>query len=399
MRLAIAGIMLAWAALGALPAQSQTLRQAVEGAWAINPQIASLTAKRDAIAARLPAARAWFAGPPAISLSHATDQVIQNKQARATEGELSVPLWLPGEGTATERVIDAELLRNDAQLAEAKLKIAGEVREALYALANAQAELGVAAQRMQSARALEADVARRQQAGDVAALEHDLARAELLDAEAKAREKRSDVATAETSLQALTGFKVPLKSLDEPLRPDVDTAAHPRIQNAARSIDAARAALHLAQTATRDSPEVSVLANRNRDIRGTEYDTMVGVRLKVPFATEARNAPRLAAAQADLLTAQAEYASAQRQILAELTSARQTLLGAQDQAPIIAARVQSARQAVARLRRSYDAGEIGLSELLRGRVALYDAEAANAANRIGIARARARVNQAAGLVP
>ena len=399
MRIAIASVMLIWSVLGPLPAHSQTLRQAVEAAWAINPQIASLTAKRDAIAARLPAARAWFAGPPAISLRHATDQVIQNKRARATEGELSVPLWLPGEGTATEQVIDAELLRNDAQLAEAKLKIAGEVREALYAVANAHAELGVAEQRMQSARALEADVARRQQAGDVAALEHDLARAELFDAEAKARQERSDVVNVETNLVALTGFKVPIKSLDEPLRPGLDAAAHPRVQAAARSIDSARAALRLAQIATRDSPEIGVLASRNRDIRGPEYDTMVGVRLKVPFATEARNAPRLAAAQADLLTAQAEYASAQRQIEAELTSARQALTAAQEQAPLIAARVQSARQAVARLRRSYDAGEIGLSELLRGRTGLYDAEAASAANKLAVVRARARVNQAAGLVP
>ena len=82
-----------------------------------------------------------------------------------------------------------------------------------------------------------------------------------------------------------------------------------------------------------DSPEIGVVAGRNRDIRGTGYDTTIGLRLKVPFATDARNAPRRAAAQADVLAAQAEYAGARRQIEAELAAARHARGRAQDQTP------------------------------------------------------------------
>ena len=89
-----------------------------------------------------------------------TDQVIVNERQRATEGELAVPLWLPGEGTATEQVVDAELLRTDAQVAEAKLKVADEVRETLYAVALAEGEAKLADQRVSIARELEAYVAR-----------------------------------------------------------------------------------------------------------------------------------------------------------------------------------------------------------------------------------------------
>ena len=131
----------------------------------------TLTARREAIAARRVTAQSWFAGAPYVTLGHVTDQVIVNKQQRATEGELAVPLWLPGEGTATEQVVDAELLRCDAQMAEAKLKVAGEVREALYAVALAEGEVKMADQRVGTARQLEADVARRERAGEVAALE------------------------------------------------------------------------------------------------------------------------------------------------------------------------------------------------------------------------------------
>jgi hypothetical protein len=93
-------------------------------------------------------------------------------------------------------------------------------------------------------------------------------------------------------------------SLNEPLPTGQDPEAHPRLQAATRSILAAQAAFRLALIANRDSPEIGVVAGRNRDIRGTEYDTTIGLRLKVPFATDARNAPRRAAAQADVLTAQ-----------------------------------------------------------------------------------------------
>lgn len=394
---ALLALALAAAAGSAAPAQS--LRQAVEAAWAIDPEIASLAAKREAIAARRLTAQSWFAGAPFVTLGHVTDQVIVNKQQRATEAELAVPLWLPGEGTAAEQVVDAELLRTDAQVAEAKLKVAGEVREALYAVALAEGEVKLADQRVRTARELEGDVARRAQAGEAAELEHDLVRGELLDAEAKARERRAELAAARVNLRTLTGLNVPAAVLGEPLAGAQDLEAHPRLQAATRSIAAALAALRLAVIANRDSPEIGVVAGRNRDIRGTEYDTTIGLRLKLPFATEARNAPRRAAAQADVLAAQAEYAGARRQIEAELANARQALAAAQAQGPLVEARLQVVRQAVSRLRRSYDAGEIGLTELLRGRSTLYDAETASLIRRLAAARARARVNQALGLVP
>ena len=88
------------------------------------------------------------------------------------------------------------------------------------------------------------------------------------------------------------------------------------------------------------------------------------------------------------------------EIEAELAGARQALAAAQDQTPLIEGRLQAVRQAVARLRRSYTMpARSDLTDLLRARSMLYDAEAANLTNRLAAARARSRVNQAMGLVP
>ena len=379
--------------------RAQSLRQAVEAAWGLNAEIAGLTAKRETVIARRQAAAGWFPGPPAITLSHVTDQVITNRRQRSTEGELSVPLWLPGEGTATEQVADADLLSLDAQIAAARLKLAGEVRAAFAAVALAQAELVVAGRRVQMARALEADVARRERAGDVAALEKDLARAELLDAQTRQRKRQAAATAATAGVTALTGLRVATINIDEPVAAGQVPDAHPRLQAAMRAIEAARAALRLATIADRDSPEIGIVASRNRDIRGPEYDSMIGLRVKIPFSSESRNAPRRAAAQAEVLAAQAEYAAVKRQIEAALAAARQNLAAAHGQQPLIAARLRTLRQAEARLKRSYDAGEIGLAELIRGRAALIDAEAAAAENRIAVQRARGEINQALGLIP
>lgn len=380
-------------------AAAQTLHDAVEGAWMLNPRIQALAAQRKAFVARREAAGALFPAPPAVTLSNATDQLIEDKRQRVMEGELSTPLWLPGEGTATERVADAELVRIDAQLALTRLSVAGEVRGAIYRYALAASEAEIAQRRVGNARALEADVARRVRAGDVALLELDLARSELFAAQANAREQQAQLATARIALLSLTGLKAPPETFAEPSAQRSDITRHPRLQSAEQSMEVARTTLRLVNIATRDSPEIGVFAGRNRDIRGTEYDMTVGLRLRIPFAAESRNAPRRTAVEAELTAAQAEYAAAEREIRVEVATAEQALAAAEAQTPLIEQRLQAVRASATRLQRSYKAGEIGLIEVLRARVAVFEAELAQTQNRLAVVRGRARVNQALGMAP
>ncbi len=380
-------------------AAAQTLREAVEGAWALNPQIKALEARRNEFIARREAARAFFPAPPAITLSHATDQPIQNRNQRVTEAELSAPLWLPGERTATQQVAVADLARTDAQLAQARLAVAGAVRGAVYKFALAERESELSDRRVGNARALETDVARRVRAGEVAALELDQARSELFEAQANARERQARLAAARTALLSLTGLRAPPQSFEEPLAPERDISDHPLLQADARGIDAATAALQLVDTARRESPEIGLFVGRNRDTFGTQYDTTVGLRFRLPFSTRARNAPRQAAALADLAAAQARYDDDARKLRVEFATAKVVLAAAEAETPLVRARLQAVRSSVSRLQGAYDAGQIGLIELIRARVALFQAELALARNRLAIGQARALVNQALGVVP
>ena len=138
-------------------ARAQTLHDFVAAAAARNPELASLQGRREAIGARQEAAGALTPGAPTVNGSYLTDQAIRNRNQREAQVGVSTPIWLPGEGTASRRLADAEFARVSPQAALLRLKVAGQVRDALDEFALAQAEVGVAERRLRDARALEGD--------------------------------------------------------------------------------------------------------------------------------------------------------------------------------------------------------------------------------------------------
>ena len=103
---------------------------------------------------------------PAVTLRHVTDYLGRNVGRREYEAELGVPLWLPGQGTATVRAAEALAARTDAEIAARQLAVAGEVRNALWQVALAEGRTELARQRLRVARQLEADTRRAAGAGE-----------------------------------------------------------------------------------------------------------------------------------------------------------------------------------------------------------------------------------------
>ena len=70
-------------------------------------------------------------GPPSLGGGFVSDGIKNARGGREAELSLATPLWLPGEGTASRRVADADLSRLTAQQLAQRLAVAGEVRESL----------------------------------------------------------------------------------------------------------------------------------------------------------------------------------------------------------------------------------------------------------------------------
>lgn len=396
MRRALAAAVLSLGLL--LPAQAQTaptLRQALDAAWALSPASRAATHRLDELQARERAAQSLVSGPLSATLAHRTDRLNANGGLREYEAELELPLWNPGVRGATQRQTGAERAAFEPQQALARLKLAGELRALAAQVAQARAERELAARKLDEATRLAADVERRVKAGDTA-------RVDALQSLAAARQAEGAVAQADAALssaqqqwRALTGLALPA-ALDE--QPGTATD-HPAVLAAQAQLRAAQARLALADADRRDPMALGVGVTRERAATGAAAETSVRFALRIPFGGDTRNAARLAAARAELDTAQAEAEATVRHTAADQAAASAALDAARRNESLAAQRATLATQVQALMGKAYQLGEADLPTRLRADNDKFDADLSLARAHIDVQRAIAQLNQAFGLLP
>lgn len=373
------------------------LTPAFEAAVERSAEVQSLLVRRGEIEARRRAAGSFIPAPPAATLGATTDWAARNKGSREYEAEVSAPVWLPGERGATRDMVDADGAKLEAEIALRRLDLARMLRDAYWDVAERRALLALAIEKRDSARSLADDTRRRAGAGLSAQLDTHLAEADLHEAEAVIAARRTDLDTALIVFRTLTGTEPP-DSAEETVAP-ARADAHPRLILPRRAVAAAEADSRLTRLADRDPPEVGLVARTERGDREESYATSFGIRIRIPFAGEQRNAPRLAVAESARTAALLDLAAAEREVEAGIAKAQATFTGAERLAAIAEARHAALQSAFDYTRRAAAAGQTGFAEMIRQRGALFEAANARAAARIAVARARAGLNQAHGIEP
>lgn len=396
------------AAAPGAPERAASLAELVERAWSLSRRQRLGDARAQEIDARGIANRALFAGSPSVGLDLRRDlprwatlpgtDASDERGKNEIEPAVSAPIWLPGQRDAQRRVLDRERELLESATRAERLRLAGEVREAAWALSIAQSEDRLQRARFEAARALEADVARRVGAGDLAPADRLLAQAELLSAEAAAREAQARVGAARASLGALSGMDAVGDIAERPVN-DADPDAHPELMAAREAADVGRSKLELAQATRRDNPTVSMAARFDRDVYGNPYRNLLRIGISLPLDTEARNAPRLAAASVQLAEAEIALERRQRELAAGIERARLALDAAREVHETQSRRAAVAVEAQGALERAFRAGERGLPDVLRIRAQAFEAELARDIARERLGQAVARFNQAHGVQP
>lgn len=395
-KLAVAALI---AGANAAYAAPPTLKEAVEAAWARQPEARALSARQDEAAAKRGAASALFPGAPSIGLSQRTDQFNQDRGERETEAEIAVPLWMPGTRNAAHRLASAETTQLDAKTLAAKLKIAGEVREAYWQARFAQNDRDVALRKVSEAGLLLDDVERRFKAGDLARADLNQAQvaerlARVTAAEAQARAHRSQrLFTALTGLAQLPEASELLS--DGGLVP----ALHPLLAATIVAVEVGQARLAQASADRRDPPEVALGFVRERPAAGDGYDKSVRVAVRIPLATQARNAPRVTAANAELIEAQAALSLEQERIQAEADAAKAELEQAKAIETLAQERFRLASETQGLYSKAFKLGELDLPTRLRSENDRYEAELSLSRARLEVGRAISKLNHALGLIP
>jgi outer membrane protein TolC len=378
-----------------------TLRVALDTAWQRAVAARESDGQRRRAEADRSVAGNFWAAPPSLEMRHRDDRLQSNDGKRETEFGVTVPLWLPGQRAAREGTADAAAAQALAAEQVARLRLAGEVREAAWQIAGSQCELDQANTQAQAMKQLADDVERRVRAGDMARADALAAQAEYLAAAALHAELRQRVQAAHARWALLTGL---------PSAPDLTAAAaidgapdsaapHPELRLASQTTELARQRVELMRRSRRDPPELTLGVRQDDPGRAESSQGSLLVGLRFPFGTDDRNRPLEAAALSELDVAQTLEQRLRERLDSDIAAARDALGTAKAQLEAEIARSRLLRERAALIDKSFRAGESPLPDLLRALAAASQADSATARQTAAQGLARARLQQALGLLP
>jgi cobalt-zinc-cadmium efflux system outer membrane protein len=380
-----------------LPAQ--TLHDAVEAAWRLNPDTVIAASGVGEAAAQRDVAQGWLAAPPSASLSQSSDRFGNDEGKRVQELEVELPLWRWGQREARQGLAQAGTAAVEAELRQARWQLAGEVREAFWAASLAALDVDTARRRLAVAERIEQEVGRHVAVGDLARAdlllvqsEKTAAQASLLDAEQGARE----AAQRYTVLTGLPGWSLPAAAA---ALPDAPLDSHPQLQRALAERQRAERAGDNARQSSNEPLALIVGAERERERYGASPNNIVRLGIKIPFGGATWNQPNLAAVDAARSRAELNEGATRRAVAADVANARAAHQLAETGLALASARQRAAEEHASLLRKGFALGETGLAALLRAESLQLDARAGAARQQLLLGQARSRLEHSLGLLP
>lgn len=380
----------------------------LDAALARDPAAAIVDARAAEAGVLASRARSWLADDAAVGVRGQDSGPLGRSGIRETEGGLDLPIWRPGQRGAARELADGSRAQRDAEERGRTLRVAGEVREAIWDVAVAQARVVQAGQALAAAQALETAVERRIALGDAAAADLLPARDWRLDREARLQEAEVVRIHAELAYRLLTGLdRVPARAdeVDDHRVADAEAAEataggdDPWLAASSARLARARAEAALARSSRGGNPVLTVGARRELGGPDNVDITSLGVGVRVPLGTSAASrAPEAAAA---IAVAEAESAlklAERRQVYLrhEAEHEREAALRARDR---LQERAGLAERELVNAAKGWAAGELDLADRLRvesrAREVLGDAAVADLEYR----RAVARHHQILGVLP
>jgi cobalt-zinc-cadmium efflux system outer membrane protein len=377
-----------------------TLHQAVQRALERDPDQGVLTARHKEVTAFEERARGLLAGAPAVYGLYRTDTLGSDQGLREIEADLLLPLWRFGQRAAEQDAAE----RRRAGLANSRsaleLTVAGKVRDAVWEVAFLRNEARLARKEWETARALQRDVKKRVDAGELAQTDLMLAREETLRKQAAHVQAAAEAERAMARYEVLTGLpRLPRNAAEAKSAVQSISRSHPALAEAQASVATARAEMRVASRSAGGSPELLVGVKRERASSVESYDNSVQVAVRIPFNIGPAAKPEVATAGRALAEADAARARLQRQLDSELRTAGRELETIEQRLVLAREENRIAAENLRLARRSFELGEADLVSLLRVQALAFAAKRAEEQLNILRERTIAKYNQVAGVLP
>ena len=128
-----------------------------------------------------------------------------NNGSRETEVGIAIPIWLPGQRTASTDQAQAEISLVERKLLASQLRLAASVRDTWWGWLRARVDAELAIEQLANSQRLAADVAKRTSAGDLAKSDRHQAEGALAAAQAHAAQAQAASAAALAQVMSLAG--------------------------------------------------------------------------------------------------------------------------------------------------------------------------------------------------
>ncbi len=342
---------------------------------------------------------ALFAEPVTGSLSLFSDEVGTGHGFQEWEGGVDLPLWLPGQKKQQQSLTEKIAAELPAYQRALKLEASGEVRQQIWQVKLAEAQLEQAKLTWQTAKKLQKDVTSRVKAGDLASTERLLASSNTLEAHSKMVNAESQLQQRLKIYKLITGEDTLPRQVDEKAIVSAENLQqHPQLILQDQLISRLQAQMGLAKYDGAVNPSVSLGLRRERGDRAEDYTNSMGIGFSMALDDKAYRQPAIAQASAELADAQVKRQALWRQLKTRHVSVQEELNSSRQQLNLITEQNKTTQQYYQLQKRAFDLGEINLIDLLRSQALANDNESRKRLLEVQIKQQISELNQSSGVV-
>lgn len=376
-----------------------SLRNVLEKTIARQPQQLSLQSKNFDVQAKEAMAKSLLPHAPAISLYHQNDTIGSGRNERDWQAELELPVWLPKQRGAREKVAELSAQNLSADRESLNLQAAGLLRDAVWDVAINRNEVSLYNQKMAQAKRLEADVGKTFNAGELAKTDLMLVQQDTLQAQKNLLRAEAELMHARFRYTLLTGLNEIPENFEEKQSELEGFEQSPLWLAAESRVTLAQGERNLTQVEKRENMQMILNARSSQGAFDNQYNQSVGVRVRIPLDSAVRSAPLQAASELAVGEALSQRETLRYALEAAMHEAEHNLSVSKQELEIASQQLEIAKKSAELAQKAYTLGELDLTSLLRIQSQTFETERSYTRRQSQVGWDIARYNQAVGVLP
>ncbi|MDX1572703.1 MAG: TolC family protein [Methylophaga sp.] len=382
----------------AMAAEAITLKTLTDYVFAHEPARQGENSLQTLSDARKKRASTLFAEPASISFNHFNDGIGSGDGLREYESAVSMPLWLPGQKRHQQNW--SQELANQLPYYQQRLRLqaSGLVRQHVWHVMHAAAEVRQAETTLKNAQALKASVDKRVEAGDLPKNEQLLAQSNLLAMQNQQQHAQNQLQKALNQYFYKTGQRSLPEDVEEALPQQRQiNADHPLLAELSQQVATLRSEMHNARYAGTVNPSISVGVKRERETGNESFNNSLGVGFTMAIGDKPYSEPAIAEAAKAMADVEIMRQQLKADLEAQLIAQLDQLQAQQAQQEILRQQFDITTTYLEQQQKSFEFGQIDLMMLLRIEADVNKNRAQIQNLEVAIGQTIAQINQTLGV--